>query len=109
MSADGVIEFDYSGRSHLMGIKTEAFEVKPKELSEEQQHVIDDLITQFEGYSPSDLELLTTAIYAYEHLDDKSRASIINGVKKIKGSKYSQEQIEQSLQNFEYFNKRIAN
>jgi hypothetical protein len=58
-------------------------------------------------YTPSELELLTTAMYAYDHLEDKSKANIISGVQKIKGSKYSRELIQRSLENFAYFNQPI--
>ena len=109
LSADGVIEFDYSGYSHLMSIDEESFIVEPKGLSAEQLSQIDELIERFKGQSPSELELLTTAIYAYDHLDNKSKESIISGVQKIKGSKYSVEHIQRSLKNLEYFGKLISN
>lgn len=107
LSADGVIEFDYSGYSHLMSINEENFTVGPDGLSNEQRKTIDELIEYFRGWSPSELELLTTAIYAYNHLEDKSKTSIINGVQKIKGLKYSKEQIQHSLKELAYFNKPI--
>ncbi len=107
LSADGVIEFNYFGCSHLMSINEENFTVEPDGLSDIQREVIDQLIIYFQGQSPSDLELLTTAIYAYDHLEDKSKDNIISGVQKIKGPKYSREQILDSLENFSYFNKPI--
>lgn len=107
LSADGVIEFDYSGYSHLMSINETHFTVKHDGLSSEQQKTVDELIKNFKGQSPSELELLTTAIYAYDHLEDKSKENIIKGVQKIKGSKYSKEQIQLSLEKFSYFNKPI--
>lgn len=109
LSADGIIEFDYSGYSHLMSIDEENFSVESNNLSGEQLSQIDQLIGRFKGQSPSELELLTTAIYAYDHLDNKSRESVINGVQKIKGSKYSVEHIQRSLENFEYFGRTLSN
>ncbi len=109
LSADGVIEFDYSGLSHLMSIDEKNFFVKPNGLSTEQLKEIDVLIEHFQGQSPSELELLTTAIYAYDHLENKSKESIINGVQKIKGLKYSKEQIQHSLDDLEYFNIKLLN
>ena len=108
LSADGVIDFDYSGYSHTMSIDEDKFNVEPKGLSEEQLEEIDELIERFQGQSPSELELLTTAIYAYNNLKDKSKESIINGVQKIKGQKYSVEQIQCSLEKFKYFNKPFS-
>lgn len=109
LNADGVIEFDYSGYSHLMSIDEKNFAVEPDGLSAAQLVQIDALIEYFKGQSPSELELLTTAIYAYDHLEDKSKESIISGVQKIKGSKYSNEHIQCSLENFEYFEKPLSN
>lgn len=108
LGADGIIEFDYSGHSHLMSINERDFTILPKELSREQQKIIDQLIQRFSHESPSDLELLTTAMYAYDHLEDKSRESVIAGVQKIKGAKYSVEQIQRSLERFAYFNKPFS-
>ncbi|MDR1206678.1 MAG: hypothetical protein LBL26_14555 [Peptococcaceae bacterium] len=104
LSTDGVIEFDYSGRSHLMSINEKNFTIEPEKLTKKQLDQIDALIEHFKGRSPSELELLTTAIYAYKHLENKSRESVINGVQKIKGLKYPMEQIQRSLIDFEYFN-----
>ncbi len=107
LSADGVIEFDYSGYSHLMSLNEKNFIVEPHGLSDEQQKTIAELIEHFKGQSPSELELLTTAIYTYNHSQDKTKESIISGVRKIKGSKYSRPQIQDSLEKFSYFNKPI--
>ena len=84
------------------------FIVEPDGLSNEQQKVIDELIEYFKGQSTSNLELLTTAIYAYNHLENKSQENIIRGVQKIKGSKYSKEQILSALDEFQYFDKGIS-
>ncbi len=108
LSTDGVIEFDYSGRSHLMSVDERNFTIKSNGLSEEQLQEINALIEHFRGQSPSELELLTTAIYAYDHLENKSKESVISGVQKIKGEKYSKEHIEHSLENFEYFNRPLS-
>lgn len=107
LHAEGIIDFHYSGYSHLMGIN-EDIEVNSDGLSNEQKEEIDKLLNRFKGQSPSYLELLTTAIYAYNHLEDRSKEIIIGGVKKIKGSKYSREQIEDALEDLVYFEKHIT-
>jgi uncharacterized protein YwgA len=106
LSADGIVKFDYSGYSHKMSID-EKYNVEPQSLSKQHVAVIDDLIEHFNGWSASDLELLTTAIYAYNNLEDKSMQSTINGVKKIKGSKYSTDEITRIFSEFSYFGKPI--
>lgn len=107
LSADGIIEFDYSGYSHLIRINNECFDVRPYGLSSEQKRAIDQLIKRFQGQSASQLELLTTAIYVYDHLEDRSEANIIRGVQKIKGSKYSKEQIEGAFKDFAFFGRPL--
>lgn len=109
LSADGVIEFDYSGYAHLMSINEQLFTIEPRGLTEEHKRILDELIHNFKGWSASELELLTTAVYAYDHLEDKSRENVIRGVEKIKGSKYTREQIQRALENFSNFNKHFAN
>ena len=105
LSAEGIIKFDYSsGYSHKMSI-TEGCKVKSR-LTNVQEKVIDSVIERFKDQSPSELELLTTAIYAYNNLQDKSMDSITQGVKKIKGSKYSKSEIENALSYFDYFEKK---
>ena len=108
LSADGVIEFDYSGYSHLMSIDEKNFSLKPEGLSDQQINEIDNIIKHFKGNSASELELLTTAIYAYDHLDDKSLESVIKGVQKIKGAKYTEGHIKSSLENLTYFNREFT-
>lgn len=106
LSTDGVVDFDYSGYSHRMRVN-EQFDVLPDGLSDNQEDEIDKIISHFKGRSPSELELLTTAIYAYNNLEDKTKESVINGVLKIKGSKYTQEQIMHSLDDFDFFDKKF--
>ena len=108
LSSDGVVKFDYSGYSHLMSVDEKHFSVDPKGLTEQQINEIDNIIERFKGKSASELELLTTAIYAYDHLDHRSVESVIKGVQKIKGAKYSVGNIKGSLENFTYFNRQFA-
>lgn len=105
LSTDGIISFDYSGYAHRMEVN-EKWDIEST-LSKEQEDTIKDVITHFKGRSPSQLELLTTTIYAYNNLTDKSKDSVINGVRKIKGSKYSLKEIENALNELSYFNKLI--
>jgi uncharacterized protein YwgA len=107
LGADGIIQFDYSGYSHRMGIN-EQFNILPDNLSAEQTNEIDNIIARFKDKTPSELELLTTAIYAYNHLENKTKESVVNGVIKIKGSKYPTDRIEESLNDFDYFDKKFT-
>lgn len=91
-----------------MSVNEKLFAVKPNGLSLEQQETIDKLIEHFKEKSPSELELLTTAIYAYNHLKDRSVESVIRGVRKIKGEKYSVKQIRESSDDFAYSDRSFA-
>ena len=107
LSTDGVIVFDYSGYSHLMSINEEYFKVEPIGLSTEQLKKIDDIIIHYMGRDASELELLTTAIYAYDLLEDKSIESVMGGVRKIKGRKYSDPEIKNSFMEFDYLGRQF--
>ena len=105
--AEGVVKIHYSGYSHLLSVDNEKF-LENNNMTEEHRTQIDEIIDRFKDYSPSDLELLTTAIYAYDHLENKSMESVIAGVKKIKGAKYSDSKIRGELENLRYFEKEFA-
>lgn len=107
LSGEGILQFDYSGYSHEMGINDEAFDVKPKDLNNTEKDVITKKLKRYNLESASDLELLTTAIYVYNHINDLSKDAIIAGVKKIKGNKYSREQIELTFKDFSFFGKNM--
>lgn len=104
LSDDGIISFDYSGLSHRMSlINAEAAKIS----SPKRENAVTSVLTRYKDWTPSRLELLTTAIYAYENLEEKTLDSVINGVKKIKGSKYSQDEIVRVIQEFEFFDLAI--
>jgi len=48
--------------------------------------------------------LLATAVYAYEHGSDKDDKSVLDGVKRIKGDKYSDKEIIDSFGEFVFLN-----
>lgn len=101
LDAEGVIDFDYTSYSHRMKINDTVEVASGLDITEEK--MVDDVILEFIDSSPSQLELLTTAMYAFEHLPDKSIPSIVKGVKKIKGTKYSDREIESAIERLKYF------
>ena len=60
LSSEGIIDFDYSGYGHKMKVNQDA-DVEPL-LTEQQVKLVDEVIERYKNKSPSDLELLTTAI-----------------------------------------------
>lgn len=103
LSADGVVIFDYSQYGHKMTVSSEYVSLVESDLSKDSLRLIKDVITHYKTKSPSDLELLTTAIYAYKHTNAKTRKDIIEKVKTIKGTKYSDQEIQWALNEFAYF------
>jgi uncharacterized protein YwgA len=104
LSSDGVIEFTYSEYSHMMEIGKDV--TIKSGLSQSDEDAAKEVIEHFKDYTPSKLELLTTAIYAYNNLEQKTEKDIINGVKKIKGEKYSDSEIKDAIAKFSYFGKK---
>jgi len=95
LGADDVISFDYSGYSHKMHVN-DNYNVK-SELPSTGEKKIKEVIQKFKDKTALELELLTTTHYVYKHIKDKSESHIIEGVKKIKGSKFSEIEIKASI------------
>jgi uncharacterized protein YwgA len=99
LEGEGLIHYDYKGLNHLIQIDepneySDFFEV---DLSADELKKIEDIFSDYGSKTPNELELLTTTHFAFQNLHDKSSASVIKGVKKIKGSKYSDDNIQQAL------------
>ena len=101
LSSEGAIAFDYSGYGHKMSIE-QNYEVEPS-LTKDELTIIESVISRYKEKTPSDLELLTTTIYAKKYTDAKSKDDIINNVKIIKGNKYPDTEIEWAIKEFPYF------
>ncbi|MDR2355446.1 MAG: hypothetical protein LBE16_04545 [Clostridiales Family XIII bacterium] len=98
---DGVIDIDTSSHTHKLRVNSRYAVVSA--LKPEEERTLAAVLRRYKGYKPTQLELLTTAIYAYEHLPEKSRADVMAGVKKIKGEKFSDAEIEGAMREFSYF------
>lgn len=103
LCADGLIDFEYSKYGHRMHINDDFEKLVQTDLPEAQLILVREVITHCSKMQPMDLELLTTAIYAYRHISGKSKVEVAQNVKKIKGSKFSDEEIESALSEFLYF------
>ena len=78
--------------------------MESKNLKTEDKQIIQDVIMRYKNFTASDLELLTTAIYVYDYIGAKTKEGIKVNVKKIKGDKYSDHEIETAIKEFAYFN-----
>lgn len=107
LSADGIISFDYGQYGHKMHISSSTESITSEGLGSEQINTIESVIFRYKNATASQLELLTTAIYAYEHIGAKTRATVGENVKKIKGEKYNDFEIAWALNEFPFFGIQI--
>lgn len=103
LSADGIVNFDYGKYGHKMSISPDYLPTVETNLSADASHLVREVIERYRERTPSDLELLTTAIYAYKHTEAKTREDVAEKVKTIKGEKYNDQEIQWALSEFPYF------
>lgn len=74
------------------------------QLSEKDQEKVNFVLTNFSKKSAFDLEAITTIDYvANKMLKGSSEKEIISKVKKIKGSKFTEDRLEESFQTLKQF------
>lgn len=103
LSADGIVDFDYSRYGHKMAVSSDCLSELETSLSSDSLHLVQEVIMRYKEKTASDLELLTTAIYAYEHTDAKTQKDVTEKIKTIKGEKYNDQEIQWALSEFPYF------
>jgi len=103
LSSDGIISFDYSGYGHKMTVVEESIETVDADLGKHSLQIVKEVIERYKEKTPSELELLTTAIYAHEHTNAKTKDEVARNVKRIKGEKYNDQEIGWALNEFRYF------
>ena len=82
----GVLNIDKRDFGHLISVDASP---TPDSLT----HNVEKIISAFKDKAPSELELLTTALYVQRELVKNDSDSIVAGVTKIKGSKFQKTQI----------------
>ena len=99
LEGEGLIHYAYKDYSHLICVDepNEHNDFCESDLTSSELEKIEKIFSVFGKKSPFELELLTTTHFAFQRLQNKSADNIINGVKKIKGEKYSSSQIERAL------------
>lgn len=75
----------------------------PIEFDENEEAIITELLNSFGDKKPKELELIATALYVAKNINQKSIQNIIDGVIKIKGTKYGKTQILDSIKQIEDF------
>ena len=84
-----VLKIEYTPTEHLISV------VDHSTVSEYSNETVNKVISTFGKESPSELELIATALYVYLSLKDKEK--IKAGVKKIKGNKYLDARIDAAI------------
>ncbi len=91
LKAGSSLDIEYTKTGHILKCLTEIPEETIPKGAEE-------VINTFGKNSPSELELITTTLFAQRHIENKEDQSIIRAVLKIKGKKFSEEKVEAALQ-----------
>lgn len=87
LSASGMLAVEKKEYGHFLSVDID-------EQSEINSSLIDSTIERFGNKSPAWLELLATTLFVQR---EKGNAHIAAGVEKIKGSKYSADEINQAI------------
>lgn len=91
LTNEGVLNIEYTSTSHNISVVDDT--IYPKYHND----VIDEVIEEFGSESPSQLELTATALYVYTK-NGRNKKKIMEGVRKIKGNKYTKKNIEETIQ-----------
>lgn len=86
---EDVLNIEYTNTEHRISIKDDSA------IEEYNNQIVDEIVDEFAEETPSELELLATALYVY--LNDKDINRIKRGVIKIKGNKYSEKRIDEAI------------
>lgn len=85
---EGILKIEYTAQEHTISVLGDYN-------SQYKNSIVDKTIDEFGKDSPSELELLATALYVYLKLKDTDK--IHSGVVKIKGNKYTNQRISNAV------------
>ena len=85
---EGILQIEYTAQEHTISVLGDYN-------SQYNNSIVDKTIDEFGKDSPSELELLATALYVYLKLKDTDK--IHSGVVKIKGNKYNNQRISNAV------------
>lgn len=98
LESDEIVNIDTSGRTHIVRVMDSSV-CGGDGLSAEESEIVEYVVNQFGYKSAFELEGIATLDYIACNLPagNISDKDIINGVKRIKGTKFSESQLEQYL------------
>ena len=100
--SENIITMEYSNWGHKLTPLNNNVSLTDNIDSESVKRIIEHYSDK--SWNPRKLELLATAVYAHEHGEGKDMKSVLTKVKKIKGDKYSDREIQDILSEFEFLN-----
>jgi len=108
LQAYGEVSCEHTSNGHLLSLaEPEVSVLSRPNLDDTTLESIRSVATRYSDWTPSSLELLSTAIYAYRYLDSQkgslSKEDIVSKVQSIKGEKYTKKAIEEMLGEFEFY------
>lgn len=101
LESEGYISIDTSGPTHIIKLGSEV--VPDTSLTAQEKEIAKGVLEVFEHRSPSELEALTTMDYIANFILSKeaTEEDIISKFKEIKGTKFSQNTIDNTLRELE--------
>lgn len=90
LNEEGRVGIEYSPTAHRISVVGDGHDGY-------NSTIIDEVVEEFAKDSPSDLELLTTALFVYKRTGN-DEGKVKPWVQKIKGSKYPDTQIEEAIE-----------
>ncbi len=94
LSDEGKLNVEYTRMEHKISVTDGT-------VSSYDNETVNSVIDEFATETASELELIATALYVY--VGSHNTSGILDGVKKIKGSKYSDERIIDAINKLEHF------
>lgn len=93
--SENYLNINTSGMTHIIN-ETSDFPKNSTDISDEDKNMIDEVLKKFLSKTPRDLEALTTIDYVAKHIqeDMRNENNIIKDVIKIKGDKFSEDQLK---------------
>lgn len=89
LNDEGILDIEYTAMEHRISV------VDDSVANDYHNQTVDEVINEFGKDSPSELELLATALYVFQQTRDVQKVK--DGVIKIKGSKYTEQRINAAI------------
>lgn len=98
LESKDIISIDTSGKTHKISMN--GMESNKYEYTDEEKEIVEFVLSKFSYKTALELEALTTIDYVFENLleETKTDEDIIEGVIKIKGSKFKRDFLQSEIE-----------